>query len=104
MEHIKKRILQRMKELKISQLKLSGRAKISQSTVNRVLNSPTKSRIDTLCKIAKALNVPLEYLVINNETKALLCKTVSNMTDSDLQETILHIEKERLWKTKVLKD
>mgnify|MGYP001767750321 FL=1 len=99
LDHIKKRIEQRMEELNVGQLDLASKAKVSQSTINRVLNSPTNSRIDTLYKIAKALNVPLEYLVIESERKALLCKAVSDMSDQELQDIVIHIEKERLWRT-----
>ncbi|MBN1365597.1 MAG: helix-turn-helix transcriptional regulator [Syntrophaceae bacterium] len=98
MDYIRKRIEKRMEELNIGQLEIAKRAKVSQSTINRVLNTPTKSRIDTLYKIAKALNIPLEYLVIKNEIKALLSRTIGDMNDQELQDTILHIEKERAWK------
>lgn len=100
MEHIRKRIEERMEELNMGQLELANKANVSQSTINRVLNSPTNSRIDTLYKIGKALEVPLEYLIIRSEVKASLCKTVSHMSDQELQDTIIHIEKEKLWKTK----
>jgi len=99
LDYVKKRIEQRMEELNVGQLELASKAKVSQSTINRVLNSPTNSRIDTLYKIAKALNVPLEYLVIESERKALLCKAVSDMSDQELQDIVIHIEKERLWRT-----
>lgn len=88
-----------MEEMNIGQVELANRAKVSQSTVNRVINSPTNSRIDTLYKIAQALNMPLEYLLIDNEQQAVLCKTVSGMTNNELQDLILYIEKERLWKS-----
>ena len=98
MEPIKRRIQNRMAELKMRQDELALKAGISQSTVNRVLNSPTKNRLDTIQKIADALRLPLEYLIAEDEKKALLYLSIYNMNDEDLQETSFYIEKEKLWK------
>lgn len=98
MEHLKRRIQNRMAELKMKQDELALKAGISQSTVNRVLNSPTINRLDTIQKIADALRLPLEYLIAEDEKKALLYLSIYNMDDEDLQETSFYIEKEKLWK------
>jgi transcriptional regulator with XRE-family HTH domain len=100
MEFMIRRIKERMDLLEIKQEHFAKKAGVSQSTVNRVLNTPTKSRIDTLRKIANALLVPLEYLTISDERKARLCLSFQDMSDEDLQATIFHIEKEKLWKEK----
>lgn len=98
MEYIKRRIEQRMKELRIKQDELAGKSGVSQSTINRLLNTPIKSRIDTIQKVAKALSLPPEYLTIKNERHANICKLLYEMNDQDLQDTLFHIEKEKLWK------
>jgi len=92
------RIIKRMDALEIKQANFAKMAGVSQSTINRVLNTPIRSRIDTLQKIAKTLRVPMEYLTIGDEKKALLCLSLYDMSDEDLQATIFHIEKEKLWK------
>jgi len=73
MDHVKRRINERMRSLGVNQDKLAELANVSQSTIHRILKSPTRNRIDTLKKIAKVLEVPLEYLTIEDEKKAILC-------------------------------
>lgn len=97
---MKSRINNRFRETGMTQTELALKAGVSQSTVNRVLNSPTKNWIDTVRKIADALEVPLEYLIIEDEKKAMLSLLAHDMSEKDLQETVFYIEKEKLWKTK----
>ena len=103
MNYLKRRIADRMEVLEIKQKQFAKKAGVSQSTINRALNTPTQSRIDTLQKIANALRVPLEYLTIEDEKKASLCLLIHEMSEDDLSSTIFHIEKEKLWKEKGLK-
>lgn len=87
-----------MKELSFNEQRLAKKARVSQSTVNRLLNTPIKSRIDTLQKVSAALGLPPEYFTIPDEKRALLCRTIHEMNEQDLQATIFHVEKEKLWK------
>ena len=77
---------------------LSKKARVSQSTINRILNTGNNARIGTLNKIAKVLDVPVEYLVTEDETKALLCLEISLMSKDEIHQTLLHLEKEKLYK------
>jgi transcriptional regulator with XRE-family HTH domain len=98
MKHISRRILNEMDRRGIKQTKLGDLAGVSQSTVNRILNTTIDPRVGTLAKIANVLCVPVEYLTIEDETKANLCLEVSRMGKDDVHQTLLHIEKEKLYK------
>ena len=58
-----------MKELNWGQKELAAKAHVSQSTVNRILNSPTSNRLDTIQRVASALGRPLEYFTTADEKK-----------------------------------
>lgn len=98
MEFMTRRILNEMARKEWNQTRLSNKAHVSQSTIFRVLNSATNARIGTLNKIADALGIPIEYLVIEDETKALLCLEISRMDKDEVHQTLLHLEKEKLFK------
>ena len=93
-----RRIFNEMKKKNWDQSSLSKKAGVSQSTINRTLNAGTNSRIGTLNKIARALDVPVEYLVIEDETKALLCLEIAKMNKEETHQALLHFEKEKLYK------
>jgi transcriptional regulator with XRE-family HTH domain len=93
-----RRILKEMQIKDWGQSELANKARVSQSTINRLLNENANSRIDTVYKVAKALEVPVEYLIVEDEQKALLCLQISKMNRDELQETLSHIEKEQLYK------
>jgi len=98
MNYLARRVTEEMKKKNIDQLALAAKAGVSQSTINRTLNSGTNTRIGTVVKIAKALGVPPEYLIIEDETKALLCLELSHMDKDTLRQTLLYLEKEKLYK------
>jgi len=98
MKFISRRISDEMKKKDLTQTDLSKKAKVGQSTVNRILNTAVNARIGTLNKIASVLGVPLEYLITENETKALLCLEVSRMNADEIHQTLLHLEKEKLYR------
>ena len=87
-----------MQKKGMSQLELSDKAGISQSTINRILNTGNNARIGTLNKIAKVLGVPVEYLVTEDETKALLFLEIHQLSKDEVHQTLLHLEKEKLYK------
>lgn len=64
-----RRILKEMENKDWGQTDLAVKAHVSQSTINRLLNETAKSRMDTVYKVAKALNLPVEYLVVEDEEK-----------------------------------
>lgn len=98
MEYIKRRILKEMQKKDLNQIDISLRAGVSQSTINRILNTGVSARIGTLNKIAHVLGVPVEYLVTEDETKALLFLEISHLSKEEIHQTLLHLEKEKLYK------
>lgn len=52
-----------MKEMKISQNKLSKISNISQSNISTILSSTKSPNLDTVAKIAKALGVSISFLI-----------------------------------------
>lgn len=93
-----RRIINEMKKRNWSQIDLSKKAGVSQSTINRILNSAADARIGTLNKVAYALKIPIEYLVVEDESKAFLCLEISRLDKNETQETLLYFEKEKLFK------
>lgn len=98
MNFISRRILNEMRKKEWKQFDLAHRAGISQSILNRILNTANNARIGTLNKIAKALAVPVQYLITEDETKALLYMEISKMDQADVHATLLHLDKEKLYK------
>lgn len=87
-----------MQKKNLSQVDVSIRSGISQSTINRILNTGNNARIGTLKKIADVLGVPVEYLVTPDETKALLYLEMHQLSKEEVHQTLLHLEKEKLYK------
>lgn len=87
-----------MQKKDLNQIDVSLRAGVSQSTINRILNTGVSARIGTLNKIAHVLGVPVEYLVTEDETKALLFLEISQLSKEEIHQTLLHLEKEKLYK------
>ncbi len=98
MEFMVRRIKEGMDLKGWGQEKLAEKADVSQSTINRVLNNATNARIGTLNKIADALGYPVQYLVIQDETRALLCLELSRMDKDFVKKTLFDIEKEKLYR------
>jgi transcriptional regulator with XRE-family HTH domain len=98
MNKIAERIKRQMEIVGIKQEKLEKKAHVGQSTVNRILNTKNRARIDTLSRIAAVLDVPLEYLTTDNDVKAALFLAIHQMDQDEVNNTISHVEKERLWK------
>jgi transcriptional regulator with XRE-family HTH domain len=98
MDYLARRLADEMKRKDWGQEKLAKTAKVSQSTINRILNEGADPRIGTLLKISGALDIPVEYLTIEDETKALLCLQIARMDQEEIRETLLHLEKEKLYK------
>ena len=75
------RLLLVLKERKITQRQLSEKTNINETALSRYVNGSRKPRMDILVKIARALNVSVEYLTGNEEgeitfqeVKNALCK------------------------------
>ena len=98
MNFIIRRIINEMEKSGWTQFDLSQKAGVSQSTINRILNTGNNARIGTLNKIAKVLHIPIEYLVTEDETKSLLCLEISRLSKEEIHQTLLHLEKEKLYK------
>jgi transcriptional regulator with XRE-family HTH domain len=97
MNHISRRIKNEMLKRDINQVDLANKAKVSQSTINRISNTGNNARIGTLYKIAKVLGVPVEYIVIEDEQKALLALEMATLPKDELSQLLLYIEKEKLY-------
>lgn len=95
MNFMKKRIIEGMNKLGITQTSLANEARVAQSTINRLLNTPIKSRIDTLLNVAHAIKLPIEYLITEDETKASLYLKINSMSKEEIEALNTHIEKER---------
>ncbi|RLC93397.1 MAG: hypothetical protein DRI39_01700 [Chloroflexi bacterium] len=60
------RILDLMRSLGLSQADLARKARLPAATVSRILSGQRSNpRLDTLRRIAEALNVPVDYLCNN---------------------------------------
>lgn len=91
MKHTSRRIVEQMGLKGWTQIDLSVNSGVSQSTVNRTLNSDINTRVGTLIKIAKSLGLPIEYLIVEDETKANLCLEISRMNKEEIHQALLHI-------------
>ena len=97
MNHISRRIKNEMDKSCMNQAELADKAGVSQSTINRILNTGNNARIGTLYKIAKVICVPVEYIVIEDEQKAILALEMSRLPKDELSQLLLYIEKEKLY-------
>jgi len=98
MNYLSRRIKKEMDKKGLKQDALAKDAKVGQATINRILNGKADPRLGTLKKIAKKLDIPVEYLTTEDETKALLFLEISRMNKEEVHETLSHIEKEKLYK------
>jgi ribosome-binding protein aMBF1 (putative translation factor) len=62
-ESVRDRIRQLMKQRGLTQRDLAARMKVSPAVITRILKQPNRSRLDTLRRIARALDVPVGELV-----------------------------------------
>jgi DNA-binding Xre family transcriptional regulator len=62
-ESIRDRIRQIMKQRGMKQTDLAARLKVSPAVITRILKNPRRSRLDTLSRIARALDVEVGKLV-----------------------------------------
>jgi ribosome-binding protein aMBF1 (putative translation factor) len=62
-ESIAHRIKQLMKQRGINQRDLATRLKVTPAVISRILNNPSHSKLDTLSRIARALDVPVRQLL-----------------------------------------
>lgn len=56
--------------LNITSKELASKVGISEVTASNILNNKTAPSLDTLCKIADVLNVPVSYLLGDNVVSA----------------------------------
>ena len=62
-ESMADRIKQLMKQRGINQRDLAKRLKVTPAVISRILRHPTRSKLETLSRIARALDVPVRQLV-----------------------------------------
>jgi ribosome-binding protein aMBF1 (putative translation factor) len=62
-ESIAHRIKQLMKQRGLNQRDLAQRLKVTPAVISRILRHPTRSKLETLSRIARALDVPVRQLV-----------------------------------------
>ncbi len=101
-----------MYDKRITQQTLAGKLKISQAMVSQWLNSSKNPTLTSLKKIASALDIPVTYLIDENQKNAEPIKPVKKKTDEindniikeildklkDLEFRILKLENEFLKK------
>lgn len=82
-----------LKERKITQRQLAEKINTTETALSRYVNGSRKPRMDNLLKIARALNVSVEYLtgkeegkVEFQEVKNVLCRNLSAMTPAQRLE------------------
>jgi transcriptional regulator with XRE-family HTH domain len=98
MEIIKNNILQKMSEQKLSKRSLSIKAHLGETAVNYIFKEDNYPRIDTIIKIADALECSFEELLninfsISNKNNAS-SNITNNLLDEELYiETIAKLEK-----------
>ena len=62
-ESIAHRVKQLMKQRGLNQRDLAKRLKVTPAVISRILRHPTRSKLETLSRIARALDVPVRQLV-----------------------------------------
>lgn len=87
------RLLTVLEERKITQRKLAEKINVTQAALSRYVNGSRKPNMDTLVKIARALNVSVEYLIGKEEgeiefqeVKNVLCQKLYSMSPTQRLE------------------
>lgn len=93
-----RRINEQMQQQGINQDKLGELAGVSQSTVNRILNEQAVPLISNIIGIARALRVPVEYLVCESDVKALLYMQISDMTDKEINDLLFQVRRDQYFR------
>ena len=55
------------KNLDLSQKKLAEAANLTRESINRIENGSLKAKLDTIAVIASILNIPIDYLIGNED-------------------------------------
>ena len=61
------KVLELLKEKKMTQTELAELAGISQPSLSKILSGKYETKIETTKKLAKALNVPISYLIDDSQ-------------------------------------
>lgn len=93
------RIRERRRFLKLSQENLANEVGVSSSFISDIENGRRKMSLETIIKIAIALDTSLDYLVIDNvnntkiknEAKFTELKNILNKVDDDNEELFLDL-------------
>lgn len=86
-----------LKERKMSQRDLANKIGVDETTLSRYISDSRQPRLDVLIKIARALDVSVEYLIGTvekedkeetnfNKVKSFVFRNASNLTDEQRME------------------
>lgn len=97
------RIRKKMEELKVNQAQLAKLARITPGALSQILAKERTPSSEVLVKLARALNVSVDYLVgkaddtnlsdlLQNEETQLLFRDLSSLSQSDKEKIIEMME------------
>lgn len=93
-----RRINEEMRKQGLVQETLAEKAGVSQSTVNRLLNEDVDPLFGNVVKIAKALDVPVEYLTTESDVKALLYLRIKNTSDEEVNNILFQVRRDQYFR------
>ena len=82
------RIKDLRKKRKITQIRLSIAAEVSQETISAYENGKAEPKMDKLIRIADFLNTTTDYLLGRTDNDAPLNEVTNNIVDEQLNELI----------------
>ena len=95
------RIMRELVELEIGIRELCVRARVDHRTLRKILDEGKMVRIDSLSRVCKTLNIPVQK-VINNATTSLSKKDESELLHQGRQSSsVIEDESERLRRSTV---
>jgi transcriptional regulator with XRE-family HTH domain len=98
MEAMARRLVELMNRDSLNATALGKKTGVAQSTINRWLNAVTKPELESIEKVASYFDVPAEYFICKDEKKAKIYLMLHDMTSKELDESLFHFQKEKLWK------